>query len=135
MRDVSLREAIQKQEAYLFSWGHLEDVPPGDEKLNEMTREIIAAFNNYHGSAYLGKLIFSWEDQKKLERHEIGIYTEYTGQMIPAYGYNFIIPKADKTLEAMVIEWAIDEWPPKFELFTRILQRIKDLNGMTLNWR
>lgn len=41
----------------------------------------------------------------------------------------------DAQLESMVIEWAIDEWPPKFTLFTKILQRIKDLNGYTLNWR
>ena len=38
-------------------------------------------------------------------------------------------------LEAMVIGWTIDEWPPKFTLFTKILQRIQDLNGYTLNWR
>lgn len=100
-----------------------------------MTRDIIAAFKECHGSAYLGKLVFSWEEQKKLERNELSIYTEYCGQPVPAYGCNFVIPKEDALLEAMVIEWAIDEWPPKFELFTRILQRIKELNGMTLSWK
>ena len=30
---------------------------------------------------------------------------------------------------------AIDEWPHKFEIFTRILQRIKELDGLTLSWR
>lgn len=135
MDDTKLKEAIQKQEEYLFFWGHLEDVPIGDETFNDLTREVIAAFKESHGAAFLGKLIFSWEDQKQLERGEISIYSEYTGQHIGAYGCNFIIPQQDTQLENMVKEWAVDEWPPKFELFTRILQRIKDLNGMTVSWR
>lgn len=130
-----LRQALQKQEEYLFFWGKPESIPVDDNTFNELSREIVVAYNEYHGSAYLGKLIFSWDDQKKLERSEIGIYTAYTGQMIPPYGFNFVIPQPDARLEAMVIEWAIDEWPPKFELFTRILQYIKDLNGLILSWR
>ena len=134
-RNAKLKEAIQRQDEYLFFWGHLEDVPIGDETFNELSRDIIAAFKECHGSAYLGKLVFSWEDQKKLERNEIGIYTEFVGQSVSAYGCNFVVPQPDPQLEAMVIDWAIDEWPPKFDLFTRILQRIRDLNGMTLNWK
>lgn len=135
MDDSKLKEALLKQEEYLFFWGRVEDIPIGDETLNELTRDIIAAYKDHHGTAYLGKLIFAWDDQKKLERGEIGIYTEYTGQPIPAYGYNFVIPQSDAQLEAMVIEWAIDEWPPKFDLFTKILQRIQDLNGFILSWK
>lgn len=130
-----LKVALQKQEKYLFFWGRLEDVPIGDDTFNNLSRDIIAAFKECNGSAYLGKLVFSWEDQKKLERGEIGIYTEYSGQPILAYECNFVISQPDAQLEAMVIEWAIDEWPPKFELFTRILQRIKELNGLTLSWK
>lgn len=132
---TKLQAAIQKQDEYLSSRGHLSDVPAGDETFNNLTREIIHAFKECHGSAFLGKLVFSWEDQKKLERGEIGIYTEYTGQLLPAYGCNFVIAQPDAQLEAMVIGWAIDEWPPKFTLFTKILQRIQELNGYTLNWR
>ena len=132
---TKLQAAIQKQDEYLSSRGHLSDVPAGDENFNDLTREIIRAFKECHGSAFLGKLAFSWEDQKKLERGEIGIYTEYTGQSLPAYGCNFVTAQPDTQLEAMVIGWTIDEWPPKFTLFTKILQRIQDLNGYTLNWR
>lgn len=132
---TKLQAAIQKQDEYLSGRGHLSDVPAGDETFNDLTREIIRAFKECHGSAFLGKLVFSWEDQKKLERGEIGIYTEYTGQSLPAYGCDFVTAQPDAQLEAMVIGWAIDEWPPKFTLFTRILQRIQDLNGYTLNWR
>lgn len=135
MDNRKLKEALQKQEEYLFFWGRVENVPIGDETLNELTRDIIAAYKDFHGTAFLGKLIFSWDDQKKLERGEIGIYTEYVGQSIPTYGFNFVIPQPDAQLEAMVKEWATDEWPPKFELFTRILQRIKELSGLTLSWR
>lgn len=135
MDDTKLKEALQKQEEYLFFWGRLEDVPIGDDTFNDMSRDIIAAFTECYGSAYLGKLVFSWEDQKKLERGEIGIYTEYGGQTILPYDCNFIISQPDAQVEAMVKEWAIDEWPPKFELFTQILQRIKDLNGQTLSWK
>lgn len=135
MDSTKLQAAMQKQDEYLFFWGHLNDAPLGDETFNDLTREIIQAFKDCHGSAFLAKLVFPWEDQKKLERGEIGIYTEYTGQPLPAYGYNFVIPQPDAQLEAMVIEWAIDEWPPKFDLFTKILQRIQDLNGFTLSWR
>ena len=135
MDDAKLKKALQKQEEYLFFWGCLEDVPIGDETLNELTRDIIAAYKDCHGKAYLGKLVFSWEDQKKLERREIGIYTEYSGQLILPYDYNFVVSQPDVQLDAMVTEWAIDEWPPKFELFTRILQRIKELDGLTLSWR
>ena len=132
---TKLQAAIQKQDEYLSSRGHLSDVPAGDENFNDLTREIIRAFKECHGSAFLGKQVFSWEDQKKLERGEIGIYTEYTGQSLPAYGCNFVTAQPDTQLEAMVIGWTIDEWPPKFTLFTKILQRIQDLNGYTLNWR
>lgn len=135
MVDTKLKEALQKQEEYLFFWGRLEDVPIGDDTFNDMSRDIIAAFKECYGSAYLGKLVFSWEDQKKLERGEISIYTEYGGQTILPYDCNFIISQPDAQVEAMVKEWAIDEWPPKFELFTQILQRIKDLNGQTLSWK
>ena len=135
MDNNKLNQVLQKQEEYLFFWGSLENVPIGDDTFNELSSEIIAAYKECYGSAYLGKLIFSWDDQKKLERGEIGIYTEYTGQMIPAYGFNFIIPQPDALLEAMVKEWAIDEWPPKFKLFSEILQKIKELNGLTLSWR
>lgn len=135
MNDTKLKEALQKQDEYLFFWGHLEDVPAGDETFNDLTRAIAAAYKECYGSAYLGKLVFTWEDQKRLEQGEIGIYSDFTGQWIPAYGCNFVVSTPDSQLEAMVIEWAIDEWPPKFELFTRILQRIKELNGLTLSWR
>ena len=135
MVDTKLKEALQKQEEYLFFWGCLEDVPIGDDTFNDMSRDIIAAFKECYGSAYLGKLVFSWEDQKKLERGEIGIYTEYGGQTILPYDCNFIISQPYAQVEAIVKEWAIDEWPPKFELFTQILQRIKDLNGQTLSWK
>lgn len=80
----------------------------------------------------IGKLIFSWDDQKKLERGEIA---EYTGQPVPSYGFHFVIPQLDAQIEAMAKEWAIDEWPPKFHLFSQILQRIKELKGLTLSWR
>ena len=135
MNDAKLKEALQKQDEYLFFWGHLEDVPVGDDTFNDLSRDIIAAYKTCYGTTYLGKLVFSWEDQKRLERSEIGIYTEYTGQPILPYDCNFVISQPDAQLEAMVIEWAVDEWPPKFELFTRILQRIKDLTGLTLSWR
>lgn len=135
MNDAKLKEALQKQDEYLFFWGHLENVPVGDDTFNDLSRDIIAAYKTCHRTTYLGKLVFSWEDQKRLERSEIGIYTEYIGQPILPYDYNFVIAQPDAQLEAMVIEWAVDEWPPKFELFTRILQRIKDLNGLTLSWR
>lgn len=135
MDDSKLNEALLKQEEYLFFWGNLESVPVGDDTFNELSRDIIAAYKDCHGTAYLGKLIFAWDEQKKLERGEIGIYTEYVGQPIPAYSFNFVIPQPDACLEAMTIKWSIDEWPPKFQLFTQILQRIKDLNGLTLSWR
>ena len=135
MDDTKLKEALQKQEEYLFFWGNLESIPVGDDTFNELSREVIAAYKECHNTAYLGKLIFSWEDQKKLERSEMGIYTEYTGQMITAYGFNFVIPQPDTELESMVKEWAIDEWPPKFHLFSQILQKIKELDGLPLSWR
>ena len=135
MDDAKLKKALQEQEEYLFFWGRLEDVPVGDDTFNDLSRSIIAAYQECYGSAYLGKLVFSWEDQKKLERREIGIYTEYSGQLILPYDCNFVISQPDVQLEAMVTEWAIDEWPPKFELFTRILQRIKELEGQLVSWK
>ena len=135
MDNTKLQAAIQKQDEYAFSWGHLNDIPAGDETFNDLTRKIIQAFKECHDSAILGKLVFAWDDQKKLERNEIGIYTEYTGQSLPAYSYNFVIPQPDARLEAMVIAWAIDKWPPNFTLFTKILQRMKELGGLTLSWR
>ena len=54
-----LKEALQKQEEYLFFWGTLENIPVGDDTLNELTRDIIAAYKECYGTAYLGKLIFA----------------------------------------------------------------------------
>lgn len=61
---TKLQAAIQKQDEYLSCRRHLSDVPAGDVTLNDLTREIIRAFKECHGSAFLGKLVFSWEDQK-----------------------------------------------------------------------
>lgn len=135
MSDTMLQAAKQKQDEYLFFWGHLNDVPPGDETFNDLSREIIAAYKEIHGTTYLGKLVFSWEEQKSFKTGEGSIYTEYTGQEIPAYGCNFILPIRDDQLEVMVKEWAIDEWPPKLPLFTKILKRIKELDGLAVDWR
>ena len=132
MEEITLLDAVN---AY-FQRDKLQQVTETvKEKIDRLSRDIIAAYKECYGSAYLGKLVFSWEDQKKLERGEIGIYTEYSGQPILPYECNFVISQPDAQLEAMVIEWAIDEWPPKFELFTRILQYIKELNGLTLSWK
>ena len=135
MSDTKLQAAKQKQDEYLFFWGHLDDIPPGDKTFNDLSREIIAAYKECHGTVYLGKLIFSWEEQKRLQAGEDSIYTEYTGQELPAYCCNFVLPTMDDQLEAMVKEWAIDEWPPKLPLFTKILKSIKELDGLTVDWR
>ena len=63
---TKLQAAIQKQDEYLSSRGHLSDVPAGDENFNDLTREIIRAFKECHGSAFLenwyspGKIRKSW---------------------------------------------------------------------------
>lgn len=43
---TKLQAAIQKQDEYLSSRGHLSDVPAGDENFNDLTREIIRAFKD-----------------------------------------------------------------------------------------
>lgn len=51
MDDTKLKEALQKQEEYLFFWGRLEDVPVGDDTFNDLSRDIIEAFRECYGSA------------------------------------------------------------------------------------
>ena len=135
MSDTKLQAAKQKQEEYLFSWGHLEDVPLGDETFNNMSREIIAAYREFHGTAYLGKLLFTLEEEKLIQTGEGSIYTEYTGQEIPVCCCDFVLPMMDDQLESMVKEWAIDEWLPKPPMFFKSLNRIKELDGLTVDWR
>ena len=59
MDSTKLQAAIQKQDEYLSCRGHLSDIPAGDENFNDLIREIIRAFKECHGSAFLGKLVFS----------------------------------------------------------------------------
>ena len=44
MDNRKLQAAMQKQDEYTFAWGHLNDVPAGDETFNDLTRKIIQAF-------------------------------------------------------------------------------------------
>lgn len=41
MDNTKLQAAIQKQDEYTFTWGHLNDVPVGDETFDDLTRKII----------------------------------------------------------------------------------------------
>lgn len=130
-----VQQALKKQDEYVFQWGNLNDVPFGDEVFNDLTRKIIAAFKEDYPTVYMGKLVLSWEAQRRVERGELGIYTEYTGQQVPAYGCEFLVPTCDLLLEQMVKKWVIEDWPPDFGNFTAILRRIEELGGITLSWR
>ena len=47
MDNLKLKEALQKQDAYLFTYGNLENIPAGDETFNALSRNVIAARNRY----------------------------------------------------------------------------------------
>lgn len=135
MDNLKLKEALQKQDAYLFTYGNLENIPAGDETFNALSRNVIAAYKECHSSAYIGKLVFSWNEQKAFSSGQGRIYTEFTGQDIPAFGCNFVVPLPDAVLEKMIRKWVIDEWPPDFALFTQILRRIDEVDGITISWK
>lgn len=135
MNDFKLQEALQKQDAYLFTYGNLENIPAGDETFNALSRNVIAAYKACHGSAYLGKLAFSWKEQKGFESGQGRVYTEFTGQDIVAFSCNFVVPIPDAVLEKMIRKWIMDEWPPDFTLFTKILRRIDEVGGITISWK
>lgn len=135
MNDSKLKEALQKQDEYVISCGKLESIPVGDKTFNDLSRNIITAFKTCHGTAYLGRLIFSWNEQKELISGQGRVYTEFTGQDIVAFSCNFVVPIPDAVLEKMIRKWIMDEWPPDFPLFTKILRRIDEVGGISISWK
>lgn len=135
MNDSKLKEAFRKQDEYVTSCGNLENIPVGDETFNDLSRNIITAFKTCHGTTYLGRLIFSWNEQKELMSGQGRVYSEFIGQDVEAFSYNFFVPVADAVLEKMIRKWVIDEWPPDFALFTKILRRIDEVGGITISWK
>ena len=54
MDNTKLQAAIQKQDEYTFTWGHLNDVPVGDETFDDLTRKIIQAFKERKLASFMG---------------------------------------------------------------------------------
>ena len=71
MNDAKLKEALQKQDEYLFFWGHLENVPVGDDTFNDLSRDIIAAYKTCHKTTYLGSYTIFTDNHKKKRTRQL----------------------------------------------------------------
>lgn len=132
----TLKEIQRKQIQYLAATGGVWALREADEKYNDMNREIIEAFKNAHGRAYLGKINFYDDERRRVASKQQSVYVEYTGQLVYNFGCAFVVPEKDEALENLIFDWNTDK--PSVSscrgLIDAIMARIEELGGINFVW-
>ena len=131
-----LMELQQRQNQYLAMTGGVLALRESDDTYNDMNREMIKAFKTVNGTAFLGNINFYGERRQEVASHQRSIYTEYTGQFVYNFGYSFVVPEKDDTLEALVIEWnrGKNHTDGGASMVDAIMNRINELGGINFIW-
>jgi hypothetical protein len=125
---------LQKQKEYVYSQGGLLRIQEGDAAFNDLNREIIDAFKETHGKAYLGEVNFDGDKRKEIIEGKRSIYEEYTGQMVNNFGCAFVVPEKDEKLEMLIRDWNTPSASHTLQTVDVVLTRIKKIGGLLLIW-
>lgn len=132
----ALREIQKRQNHYLAATGGVWALREADENYNDMNREIIEAFKQAHGTAYLGKINFYDEERRRVALKQQSVYVEYTGQLVYNFGCAFVVPEKDEALESLICDWNTDKKTTSecHGLIDKIMDRINELGGVNFVW-
>ena len=101
-----------------------------DSSINHISRAIVEKFHEKYGQCFLG----TFYDYNSQEKGEKSIFTEYTGQKILNFEYNFVIPHHDEELAGLITENRniCDQ-----HIYTRIeaiTSKVQEIGGFHLFW-
>ena len=101
-------------------------------ELNDKTRQLIKAFNDQHGQAWLGQVNLYGKDRGKKE----AILKKYNG-FVYNFEASFIVPQYDQKLVDMI--FSRDTTPyttatDDYKLITEIMDYIESIGGLNLHW-
>lgn len=85
-----IKEALALQEQYLRHYGCPSEE---DHTLNDINRDLIQAMNSHYGQVYVGSF-----------NGNIAL-TQYDGQTIYNFAYDFCVPAYDERLDALLRHW------------------------------
>ena len=132
----TVRTLQTQQNNYLAATGGVWALREADERYNDMNREIIAAFKEAHGSAFLGKINFYDEKRRMVAAKQMSIYEEYTGQLVYNFGCSFVVPCKDPVLEDLISDWNGDKKTASEcqRSIDVIMDRLQELGGVNFVW-
>jgi hypothetical protein len=126
---------LKKQREYLAYTGGVFALREADETYNDFNRDIIAAFKEAHGTAFLGNINFYGEKRQKVADGSASVYEEYIGQLVYNFGADFVVADKDELLESMIRTWnGGHTHSDKRNLIAQITDRIAELGGLCFIW-
>jgi hypothetical protein len=104
---------------------------PYENPLNDLQRDLIAAYAREHGHAWLGKVNLYKEDKGR------PVMWEWDGAIVLNFGARFVVPCFSLELVTMILERANAEYTgtaADYERVKAIHARIHEMGGELLIW-
>lgn len=130
-----LSEIKEMQNAYIAASGGVLEIRESDDTYNDSNRDLIEAYKEKYGSAFLGSINFYGDRRESVVSGEKSVYEEYTGQPVYNFGCDFVVPTKDEKLEALVRDW--NSGKSRYNgvsVIDTIMDRIQELGGSNLLW-
>ena len=127
---------LSRQRAYVMACGGYGNIREADEDYNDMNRELIAAFRQKHGNAYIGKVnIWGKEELEDTIAGRRSVFTEYVGEPLRNFACDFVVPVEDRLLSELIRSWNVDKTLPKKGAdAAKITARVEEIGGMNFVW-
>lgn len=104
---------------------------PYENPLNDLQRELIAAFEREHGQAWLGSVNLYKEDKGK------PVIWRWQGDLVRNFEARFVLPCFDLELQTLILDRAAGPYTGTVEDYQRVTAihgRIHELGGECLIW-
>lgn len=132
---MSLKDVQEKQNVYIAASGGVLAIRESDDTYNDSNRELIAAYKETYGTAFLGNINFYGDQRTNVASGKKSIYFEYTGQLVYNFGCDFVIPVKDEMLESLIRDWNAGKTRENgISVLDSIMNRIQELEGINLIW-
>lgn len=130
-----LKEIKKKQNAYVANSGGILAIRESDDVYNDFNRELLIAFKEDFGSAFIGKINFYSEQRERVASGVESVYTEYIRQPIYNFACDYVVPVKDDVLEQLVREWNnAGGYMKGAHLVGAIHTRVEELGGLIFVW-
>ena len=131
---IKLAYFRKAQRDYVLAAGGYLSVTEADDKYNDLNREIIAAFRQAYGTAFIGFVNYYGDTRKDLVERKVPVYIDYHGEPVYNFGCSFIVPEADAELARMIVAWNTDGPEADAKLPGKITDRIEKIGGINIIW-